>query len=92
VDQQALPAKIVDQLLDKLASDDEFRTLFENDPEAALSRLGHKAPPGSCACMKPRKLADKQTVAATRDDIRELLILGTLSKIPNKLDAEVSQR
>ncbi len=84
--QLPLPADIVDQLLDKLASDDDFRALFSNDPEAALTQLGHKPPPGSCDCMTPGKLADKQTIAASRDSMRELLILGTLSQIPNKLD------
>lgn len=89
--QLPLPANIVDQLLDKLATDDAFRTLFESDPEAALTKLGYKPPPGSCDCMKPRKLADKETIAASSAAMREVLILGTLGLIPNKLSVGPSK-
>ena len=82
--QLPLPANIVDQLLDKLSTDDAFRTLFESDPEAALTKLGYTPPPGSCDCMKGR-LADKKTIAATGAAMREQLILGSLAQIPNKL-------
>lgn len=90
--QLPLPANIVDQLLDKLSTDDAFRTLFESDPEAALTKLGYTPPPGSCDCMRSSKLADKKTIAATGAAMREQLILGTLSQIPNKLNVGPSRQ
>ena len=35
---------VVDKLLHGLAHDDDFRAAFEQDPRAALSRLGHDTP------------------------------------------------
>jgi putative modified peptide len=85
--QQPLPAQVVDQLLDLLATDDSFRELFERNPEAAFERLGYPPTPGQLKCCKPNnKLADKQAIEASRDEMREALILGTLSQVPNKWD------
>jgi putative modified peptide len=86
--QQPLPAQVVDQLLELLSTDDSFRELFERNPEAAFERLGYPPTPGQLECCKPRKLADKDAIAATADEMRGLMLLGSLSFIPNKWDAE----
>ena len=83
--QNSLPEPIVDALLDRLASDDMFRALFEKDPEAALVRLGHQPQPGDTACLRTAKLADKATIAAVRDEMRALLVLGTLAQTVHAL-------
>jgi putative modified peptide len=89
-DQQPLPAKVVDQLLDRLSTDDSFRALFERNPEAAFERLGYPPTAEQLACCKPEKLADKATIQATREEMRERLILGSLAYRPNHWDS--SQR
>jgi len=38
--QRALDRKVVNKLLDKLSTDDDFRTLFQADPHAALVEAG----------------------------------------------------
>lgn len=85
--QNSLPAAIVDELLDALATDDSFRELFARNPEAAFERLGYPPTPEQLVCCKPGKLADKAVIADARDEMREKLILGELAYIPNKLDA-----
>ena len=84
--QQPLPAQVVDQLLDLLATDDSFRELFERNPEAAFERLGYPPTPGQLECCKPGKLASKDVIEQTRDAMRSRWILGTLSQIPNRWD------
>lgn len=91
MDQQPLPEKVVDQLLDALATDDSFRALFERNPEAAFERLGFQPTLGQLACCTPSKLIDKDKIAAVRDEMRGLLILGTLGFVPNKLDISGSK-
>lgn len=86
--QSPLPEPIVDQLLDRLSSDDLFRAQFEKDPRAALVRLGYDASEAELICFRTSKLADKQVIAETRDEMRSLLILGALSQIPNRWDAQ----
>jgi putative modified peptide len=82
--QQALPAQVVDQLLDLLATDDSFRELFERNPEAAFERLGYPPTAGQLECCKPRKLASKDVIEASRDEMRSAFILAKLDQIPNR--------
>lgn len=83
--QHPLPDHVVDQLLDKLSTDDAFRALFERNPEAAFERLGYPPTPEQLTCCRATKLADKGAIAAVREEMRNLLILGTLMQIPNRL-------
>lgn len=85
--QAPLPETIVDQLLDRLSSDDLFRAQFEKDPRAALGRLGYEATSDETICFHTSKLADKEVIARTRDEMRALLILGSLGQVPNRWDA-----
>ena len=82
-EEKALPAAIVDQLLDKLATDDVFRALFTREPAAALKQLGFQPSASQVMCLTPGKLADKATIGATRDAMREVLILGVMAQKPN---------
>ncbi len=80
-----LAPSVADVLLDKLSTDDEFRDLFESDPGAALSELGH-TPGEEVSCLVVEQLADKAVIAQARDEIRSML-LGALTNIPHKLEA-----
>jgi putative modified peptide len=62
-----LPARVVAYLLDKLSSDDAFRKLFVNDLIGALRQAGAADPEGCAQCLKVPRLADKATIAASRD-------------------------
>jgi putative modified peptide len=89
--QDPLPAKVVDQLLDKLSSDDAFRTLFASDPKAAFESLGFSPTPGQMACCPAVRLADKEVIKATQAEMRENMILGRLLHRPNNWDADLKQ-
>ena len=90
--QQPLPEQVVDMLLDALATDDSFRSLFTRNPEAAFERLGYPPTPGQLACCKPDKLADKATIAKTRDEMREVMILGSMAQKPNSWDSSKKKK
>lgn len=77
----ALEPKVIQKLLDLLSSDDEFRSLFEQDPGAALAQAGHKpamsAPmttglavaPSAGACLQMGagdSLASKESIESDR--------------------------
>lgn len=74
------PPEVVDKLLDKLSSDDDFRDLFQKNPRAALRQVGYDTPekardlrgadPVVC-CYNLHGLASKETIRASRDKLRE---------------------
>ena len=72
--------KVVDALLDKLSSDDDFRSRFKTDARAALAELGdddaRNAPAGSSgawACLAVTELASKEAIAASRAELARQL-------------------
>jgi putative modified peptide len=72
--------KVVDALLDKLSSDDDFRSSFKSDPRAALASLGDEdakhAPQGASgawACCQVTELASKESIAASRAELTKQL-------------------
>ena len=69
---------LVDKLLDKLGTDDSFRSHFSKDPSAALHSLG--APSGfQCGdCMTPKSLASKEQFQGSRQKFRDAM-LGAVS-------------
>jgi putative modified peptide len=85
--------KVVDALLDKLSSDDDFRARFQADPRAALASLGDEeaknAPAGArgaWSCCVVSKLASKETIAASRAELTKQLT-GAVMFTPFKLEA-----
>jgi putative modified peptide len=86
--------KIVDALLDKLSSDDAFRSQFQADPRAALASLGHedaaKAGPddkGIWACCRVKELASKEAIRSARAALREQLLSDQATFNPISLSA-----
>ncbi|MCC5069844.1 NHLP-related RiPP peptide [Xanthomonas campestris pv. raphani] len=75
------------KLLDLLATDDEFRDLFKNDPKAALIQVGHPAEEAEllAAQLKVETLADKAAIAQARDDIHANLT-SSVSMQPIRLN------
>jgi putative modified peptide len=74
-----LSSSIADKLLHKLATDDDFRAAFEQDPRAALSSIGHDTPeehvgvegkdPVMHFSTLKGGLASKQKIAAAREQL-----------------------
>jgi putative modified peptide len=63
---EPLPQNVVETLLEKLATDDTFRALFQKDPEAALKQAGSTNPKQDCACLNASNLPSKQIIQQTR--------------------------
>jgi len=76
--------EVADKLLEKLSSDDDFRALFEKDPRAALSKLGHETPEADrgvkgsdpLMCVSSKPLASKEQIRAARKDLHTKLSAG----------------
>ena len=61
-------------LLGKLSTDDQFRTLFQNDPRAGLRQLGvpeEQVADCSYSKLSPLQLARKEQFASARKQIIE---------------------
>lgn len=99
-----LEAKVADRLLDLLSTDDLFRERFQHDHLAALRSIGYQPPaPGQmtacgtvpAAALEPfadckvRKLAPKETIKASREEIRTMLLQG-LNQTTPRLDVGYS--
>ena len=79
----------VDALLDKLSTDDAYRTLFVTDLKAAFAQLPGSPPvppnlPPRC-CLLPKQLAPKEKIAEAKQDIASKLT-GQSSHIPHLLE------
>lgn len=61
-----LPLAAVELLLEKLAIDDVFRTLFQASPAAALRQIGVEDPHNCADCMMVKDLASKEVVQQSR--------------------------
>jgi putative modified peptide len=83
-----LPGNVVAALLDKLGSDDDFRKLFTNNPEAAFKQAGASdADAKSCAgCLKVTNLAGKDAIKGSRQALTAQLT-GKLTQTPIHLNA-----
>lgn len=74
---------IADKLLDKLSTDDDFRSKFQADPRAAVESLGYVTPEADrgiegqdpCVCLTgmAKTLASKETIAKSREKLRAQL-------------------
>jgi len=83
-----LAGNVVATLLDKLGSDDDFRKLFADNPEAALKKAGATdADAKSCGgCLKVTKLATKDAISASKQALTAALT-GKLTQTPIHLNA-----
>ena len=80
------------KLLDKLATDDDFRDLFQKNPRQALADVGHapaadaSVKEGLWTCLSVSMLADKKDIAASRDTLRRQLATQQASAQPITLE------
>ncbi len=86
--------ELVDKLLDKLSSDNEFREVFQRNPRIALAYLGHEDATkaggndkGVWSCMQCKKLASPEAIKAGRAELRQQLISTKASLNPIRLEA-----
>ena len=73
---EKLSATLVDKLLDKLSSDDDFRSLFEKSPAAALAELGYQPADeaqSAALCLAVTSLASKEQIRASRAELHTAL-------------------
>lgn len=85
--------QLVDKLLDKLSSDNEFRTVFQKNPRVALAYLGHEgainAGPkdqGLWSCAQCAELASPEAIKSARNQIRMDLLTSMAKQTPVTLD------
>ncbi|KFN49572.1 NHLP-related RiPP peptide [Arenimonas composti] len=87
-----LSDSLVDKLLDKLATDDDFRAAFQNDPRQALASLGYGPAAdagvqrGAWMCLAVSQLASKDAIAASRDALRAQLLSAKSAHSPILLE------
>ena len=88
-----LPDTIVDKLLDRLATDDDFRLRFTEDTRDALASLGF-APAldrtverGIWFCLQVQSLASKEAIRSGRDALRLRLTTNFIPLMPFALEA-----
>ena len=88
-----LSEELVDKLLDKLSSDNEFRDVFQKSPRIALAYLGHDAAAhasdndkGAWACMSCEKLASAADIKKSRNALRKQLLSAQATQHPIALD------
>ena len=89
-----LSEELVDKLLDKLSSDNEFRAVFQKSPRIALAYLGHDAAAyasdsdkGAWACMSCEKLASPSAIKKSRNVLRTQLLSAKAVHQPVALEA-----
>jgi len=87
-----LSEDLVDTLLNKLSSDNEFRAVFQKNPRVALAYLGHEpaaaagaSEKGAWTCMQCDKLASADVIKASRDELRKQLLSSKTQFDPIKL-------
>lgn len=86
--------ELIDKLLDKLSSDNEFREVFQRSPRIALAYLGHEgatnASPGDegvWSCLTCKQLASPEAIKDSRDNLRLQLLTNRATQNPIRLDA-----
>lgn len=76
-----LAAGVASRLVDLLASDDDFRARFQDDPHSALAQLGYASVAGDasgadCLSLKAgQQLASKESFARDRERLQAALQL-----------------
>ena len=90
-----LSEAVVDSLLEKLSSDEEFRTLFQASPRQALASLGHEAAAnakegdaGVWTCMAAASpLASMEKIGKSRALLRNQFLSAQATYLPIHLQA-----
>jgi putative modified peptide len=78
-----LEPALVDKLLDKLGTDDQFRSAFSKDPKSALHSIG-AAPNVECGgCMSPKQLASKEQFQKSRGRFRDAMLSQSSHQVFN---------
>jgi putative modified peptide len=91
-----LSEPIVDALLEKLANDDEFRSLFASDTRSALATLGYapamdrSVTQGIWFCLRVESLASKESIRAGMGELRLQFTTAFIPLMPFALEG--SQR
>ena len=78
---------VAGRLLNLLCTDDAYRALFQQDPRAALARVGHELADRE-ECFFGISLASKEVIADARNEILAMLFQG-LGQIPPQLDSDL---
>ncbi len=85
--------ELIDKLLDKLSSDDEFRAVFQRSPRIAVAYLGHEgasnAGPddqGAWSGLKCEKLVSAKAIKASRDELHRQMKSSYASLQPIRLE------
>lgn len=82
-----LSEKTVDAVLDKLATDDDFRARFQKNPREATRSLGiDDAAIDGLSDAPVARLADKKSFAGSRDQVRKQLLDARVPFNPITLD------
>jgi putative modified peptide len=82
-----LSEKTIDAVLDKLATDDDFRARFQKNPREATRSLGIKDPAIEDVSSAPvETLADKKAFSKSRDQVRKQLVAAKAPFHPITLD------
>lgn len=86
--------ELIDKLLDKLSSDDEFRAVFQRSPRIAMAYLGHESASnagpddqGEWSGLQCKQLSSPEAIKASRDELRLQLIGSMASLKPIRLEA-----
>jgi putative modified peptide len=94
-----IPAALADQLLDKLATDDEFRAAFTENPAKMLESLGYvRAAEEPTEALDPfsacsvKELASKEAILAAKEQLKKALMVGTSYNSPLLEAGSVSTR
>lgn len=66
-----LDPKVIKKLLDKLATDNEFRRLFKKDAGAALAKVGYKLEAGATSAEECMQLAGTDRIAPKDKIVRD---------------------
>jgi len=62
---------VANKLLDKLSHDDDFRSLFQSDPHAALAQVGHVTPEAERGVEGSDPVVCASRSLASKEDIRK---------------------
>jgi putative modified peptide len=83
-----LPPNIALELINRLSSDDVFRTLFTTDPGAALEAVGFPAADAEQLriCCVVGELASKEAICAAKEELQTMLTALLNQTVP-ALDA-----